>query len=331
MTRSAEANYEGRLQRLLDTNLSRRSFFFHSLGSLLGLTCSSRLSHGSGLSSLVASPSTPLRTIPPLFCIAYIDPTVLGQEGQEAIVARYPLTLVPQDVRIPFVRWRDRVKGLNPSTVVLGYQMVIEETTVPGPGHDKQRELSNAWCVYPGGFIPTVPVSKRNFRIFDPRKKEWQDNFLEACRATLNSYPYDGLFLDQCTVFERAHPFEGVKAEMRQAIQDTLVMVRKEFPFHILVGNSSYHWRGLNGELNEGRPNDMGELSPFEGHVDPRIQLYHSRLRHSYDIGVLKKEMAKAHSRGAFYGAAVNYQHVLWFDEFDEVLADFKRASKKQF
>jgi hypothetical protein len=74
----------------------------------------------------------------------------------------------------------------------------------------------------------------------------------------------------------------------------------------------------------------MDELNPFAGHQEPRMQLYQSLLRHSNDIGVMKKEMAKAHARGAFYGAAVNFQHALWFNEFDEVIAEFKRASQKQ-
>jgi hypothetical protein len=279
-----------------------------------------------------SSPEAALR-IPPLFCTAYIDPTIATQAGQEALVARYPLALVPQDIRAPFVRWKDHVKELNPKIVMLAYQIVIEETTVPGPGHDVQRRLKDkdVWCIYPGGFVPTVEVkpSPKRFRIFDPRKREWQDNFIEACRATLASYPYSGLYLDQCTVYGLAHPFPDVRAEMRQALQDALARFRQEFPSQLLVGNSSFHWRGLNGELNEGRPGDMNELNPFEGHVLPRIQLYQSRLRHSFDIAVMKKEMAKVHSRGAFYGASVDYQHILWFDEFDEVIAQFKRAAKE--
>lgn len=331
MQSSAFSNCDRRHPQVSDTALSRRSFLVYSLGSLAGLMCSAELFHGFGLSSLAAVPSTTIRTIPPLFCTAYIDPTITTQKGQEAIVAKYPLVLVPQDTRPPHIAWKDRVKQLNPSIVTLAYQIVINETIVPGPGHDKQRALANAnpWCVNPDGSIPTAEYGNRQLRVFDPRKNEWQDNFLEACRITLNSYPYDGLFLDQCTIYGIAHPFEGVRAEMRQALQDTLVLVRKEFPSHILIGNSRFHWNGLNGEMNEGRLNNLEELDPFPGHVEPRIQLYQSLLRHSYDIGVMKKEMAKAHARGAFYGAAVNFQHALWFDEFDDVIAEFKRASKK--
>ena len=331
-------NREKRYRQLVNRNISRRSFLFYSLGSLAGIACSSQSSLASGFSSMALSPSAPIQTvqampplaIPPLFCTAYIDPTIQTQAGQEAIVAKYPLALVPQDMRTQLVRWRDRVKEFNPSIILLAYQLVIEETTVPGPGHDKQRELSSAWCINPDGSYPTTEYLKKKLRLFDPRKKEWQNNFLEACRATVTSYPYDGLFLDQCTVHTIAHPVEEARAEMRQAVQDTLTMVRKEFPSQVVVGNSRYHWNGLNGELNEGRANSMDELDPFPGHVAPRIQMYQSLLRHSYDIGMMKKEMAKAHARGAFYGAAANYQHALWFDEFDDVIAQFKRASKQQ-
>src|SRR5207247_1377934 len=104
--------------------------------------------------------------------------------------------------------------------------------------------------------------------------------FLEACRITLQSYPYDGLFLDQCTVFEKAHPLPGVRAEMRQALQITLQRLRQEFPNTILIGNSSYNWQGLNGELDEGRPENMlAELAPFNGHTQPTKDLYNTILK----------------------------------------------------
>lgn len=332
MTRFNASNCGKQLHSLLSTDISRRSLLTYSLGSLLGIACSSRLSHGSELSSLTALPSTPLSTIAPLFCTAYINPTVPKQKGQESIVARYPIALVPQDVGIEFKQWRDRVKGLNPSILLLGYHNVNKTSVIPGPGHDKQRELENSWCTYPNGFIPTVLSSGANVRLFDMRKKEFQDNFLEACRAVLNSYPYDGLFLDNCTVFPICHPDEGVRAEMRQALQNTLTILRKEFSTQILVGNSSYHWSGLNGEMNEGRPNNMDELNPYGGHVAPRIQMYLSQLSHSHDIAFMKKEMARAYSHGAFFGASLraDFSQALWFDEFDDVIAEFKRASKKQ-
>ncbi len=318
------------LDHLLKISLSRRSFARASLGGLLGLAGASSLTASLDLD--VLGDATPVHAavagpIPPLFCVAYIDPNVPGQGGQEALVARYPLALVPQDMNASFWQWRDRVKGRNPNIVMLGYQMTIEETTVPGPGHAVLKQISDAWCVYPNGFVPTV--GSRGLRIFDPRKPEWQQNFLKACQTTLESYPYDGLFLDQCTVFGIANPLESVRAEMRQALQDALLALRNAFPTKVFIGNSSFQWRGLNGEMNESRLADLGSASSFTGHVDPVMPLYVSRLRHAFDVGVMKKEMAKARAHGALYGASVDYQHVLWFDEFDEVLAEFKRAASR--
>jgi len=263
-----------------------------------------------------------IQSIPRFFCTAYITPDAPGQGGQEPIVARYPIALVPQDDRGPFRRWRDRVKALNAEILLLGYQMVIEETPVPGPGHDILRKVQGAWCSYPGGMIPAVAgwgkVPRR--RIFDPRRPQWRDAFFDACRATLRSYPYAGLLLDQCTVYTRAHPDSAVRAEMNSALQDAIIALREEFPEAILVGNSSFSWTGLNGEMNEGRPSALKkELSPYRSHASPRVELCHERLQRADDIDSVRRAMAVAHSHDAFFGAAVDYQHVIWFDCFDRV------------
>ena len=105
----------------------------------------------------------------PLFCTAYITPDVPDQAGQENLVARYPLAIVPQDNRYASRRWRDSIKNLNPDICFLGYQMVMEETTSPGPGHKRLSDLKGAWSRYPWGTIPTVGPSWKRRRIFDPR------------------------------------------------------------------------------------------------------------------------------------------------------------------
>lgn len=316
--------------RPLQVEVSRRTLLKYSITSLAGLVIGSQILRSTNAQGGVPPAPINLRiagSIPPLFCFAYIDPSIPSHANQESIIARYPLTIVPQDVRPMYIQWRNRIKHLNPNILMLGYQMVIEETTVPGPGHEVLRSVKDSWCTYPGGYLPTVQVKPgpRNFRIYDPRKPEWQDSFLASCRATLQSYPYDGLYLDQCTVFEIAHLLPAVKAEMRQSLQVTLLRLRREFPDTILIGNSSYNWQGLNGELNEGRPEKMlEELAPFDGHAQPTMDLYESLLKDPNDIEKVKREMALAHSRGAYYSAAVDNQHVLWFDAFDEVMAKYK-------
>jgi hypothetical protein len=306
--------------------ISRRSFLNFTLGTLAGLTLSGGLSSRvQGATTVIGDPFKDSLAIPPLFCTAYITPDASGQGGQEAIVARYPLALVPQDMRIAFVLWRDKVKSINPKILLFGYQMCIEETTVPGPGHDKLRTAQNSWCVYPDGSIPTfINDIGQKPRLYDPRSKEWQSIFIEACRATLSSYPYGGLFIDQCTIFNIASTDPSVREEMRAALQSTLMELRRQFPNTILVGNSSYSWAGLNGELNEGRQADIpNELAPFAGHVLPRVELVQTLLNNATDIETVKREMDLAHGSGGFYGACVNYQHALWFDVFDNVIATY--------
>lgn len=309
--------------------VTRRSFLIHAAMTVAGLSVGASLLPKSPVANAELHAPTNLQLlgrIPPLFCIAYIDPDISSHQGQEATIAKYPLTLVPQDMRRSQIAWRDRIQELNPNIRMLSYQMVIEETPIPGPGHGRMRQVNNSWCTYPGGFHPTVRSgSGRSLRIFDPRNPEWQDGFVDACRATLSSHPYAGLFLDQCTVYDKAHPFPSVREEMRQALQMTILRIRSEFPQALIIGNSSYDWKGLNGELNEGRPQTMAkEFKAVDGHAQPRTELYNTVLRRADDIETAKREMALAHSFGAFYCAAVDYQHVLWFDIFDQVIAQYQ-------
>ena len=309
--------------------INRRAFISYCMLSLCGLLFPGRTGFGSkrNLNQQITDEqlSNRITSIPPLFCTAYITPDAPGQEGQESLVAKYPLALVPQDHRMHFRKWRDRVKRIHPEIVLLGYQIVIEETTVPGPGHDELRKIVNSWATYPNGFVPTVgPLSKRR-RIFDPRTEEWQEGFLTACQATLASYPYEGLFLDQCTIFRKSHPSRQEKVKMEVALQKALVELRKEFPNKLFVGNCRDNWQGLNGEMVEGRKASPEELRRISGHILPKLDLFASRLMHDNDIATVKRDMTFAHANHAFYGASVDYQHVLWFDIFDEVVDKNKR------
>ncbi|MBE1427378.1 hypothetical protein H4684_004072 [Desulfomicrobium macestii] len=311
---------------ILSAKISKRNFIKIIAGSVLSISTSNNLfSYNKIQESKNSLPFYPQNLdIPPIFCIAYISPNVEDQKNQEHIVAKYPLVIVPQDQRYDFIRWRDKVKSINPDIKMLAYHMVIEETDVPGPGHDKLRKVKDSWCVYPGGLVPMVDAVPRKMRIFDPRKSEWRSCFLDGCRATLSAYPYDGLFLDQCSVFVKSNPFPGVRDEMRRAIQDVLLQLRKEFPNMLLIGNSRYSWSGLNGEMNEFRLNEIErELRKYPGHSLPRVELVQTYLKHSNDINTIVKEMSIVHAHGGFYGTCVKAQQVLWFEEFDQVIRSY--------
>jgi hypothetical protein len=184
--------------------------------------------------------------------------------------------------------------------------------------------VKDAWCVYPGGYIPRIGARKK--RIYDPRNKIWQEKLLDACRKTLLSYPYNGLFLDQLTVFLKSHPNPFVRLEMREALKHVVIKLRKEFPNAILVGNTSSNFEGLNGEMVENRPNvAQVELKSFHGHERPRVELLHTTLKASTDIETVTRDMSIAHQHQAYYGASVNYQRVLWFDQYDKIISKYKK------
>ena len=92
--------------------------------------------------------------IPPLYCGALIAPDAPGQGGQEKLVAKYPLAIVPQDDRAIYRTWRNEVHRFNPEIKLLAYFDVNKRTNVPGPGHDYMLKLRDVVAHYPGGFVP---------------------------------------------------------------------------------------------------------------------------------------------------------------------------------
>lgn len=265
--------------------------------------------------------------IPPLFCTAYIDPTIPSQAGQEATVARYPIALVPQDSSRPFRHWRDRVRKINPGISLLAYQMVIEETTVPGPGHDRLAKVRNSWATYPFGYTPTVqPRPGIVRRIYDPRSVEWQDALVAACEVTMKSYPYSGLFLDQCTIFRSAAISAADRQEMLVALEHTLLRIRQTLPDTMIVGNSSFSFPSLNGELNENRPDDLAAERATDEHQFPRwnfLQILRSDVDANPSALTALAEVAFRHQ--CFFGATDTYQRVYWPRLFAEIADRYPR------
>lgn len=280
-----------------------------------------------GKLALRAAASHRGRLIPPLYTIAYIEPDRPSERGQEEIVAKYPMALVPQDDRPRYRQWRDDIKKINPEIVFLAYQMTIEEASQSGrgPGHNlMDRVVKESWIKWPWG--TPVRVGRTPRRIFDPRSAEWKAAFLDACDLTLASYPYDGLFLDQCSVFGAHHPLESVRREMRAHLQEVITELRKRHPEAILVGNSTYNWSGLNGEMSENRESHFAsELAPFPGHYSPNINLalvqLDGELGHDVDV---RTKLLSALSLGAFFSASVSSRRVSWFPVYDELLQAFK-------
>ena len=308
--------------------ISRREFIENSL-KLAAASTISGPSFADPIESLL--PAAWSNDIPPLFCTAYIDPTLAPQMGQEEIVAKYPLALVPQNSGLAFRRWRDKIRQLNPSIKLLAYQMVIEETTVPGPGHDIVRKINNnnVWATYPGGIISTVTWDQKPHRVYDPRSTIWQDAFLDACATTYHNYPYDGLLLDNCTVYTMAALLPSIRSEMLAALSEVLVQLRKRLPQAIIIGNSSTRFPALNGSMNENRPKDLTAEATVTIQHPPIFNL--SQLitdSRNPDNSLVKSSLEIALSNQFFFGvAAPNYQTAFWSPLFDQVVTAYNSPS----
>lgn len=308
--------------------ISRRDFITSSLtiaaGSLVG-------NYSIADDAMIDLPVNWSNGLPPLFCTAYIDPTLPPQQGQERVVAKYPLALVPQDSRQAFRAWRDKVKSINPAIKLLAYQMVIEESTVPGPGHDIVRKVNkhDVWVTYPGGITPKITWDNKQYRIYDPRSTIWQNAFLEACEATYHNYPYDGLLLDNCTVYRVASLLPSVRAEMLAALNEVLLKLRARLPQAIIIGNTSEHFSALNGAVNENRPNDLPQEASQRDYIQPTFVL--SQLivdTATPDDSVIRKNLALALNNQCFFGvAAPTYQRAYWPPIFDSVVSAYANPS----
>ncbi len=289
--------------------LNRRSLLkYFGLGAHALLT--ERALAGDSQSSAALLPV--LRGMPPFYCLAYIDPSEDLSSGQVQEIARFPMAIVPQDDRRRFLLWKDELRKLNPDIVLLAYQMAVEETTVPGPGHRALARANGQWVSY-GGLTP----SHKSRRFYDPRSTIWQQAFVDACTQTLSSYGYDGLFLDQCSVFTVMAPLASDRAEMIDALQATLLKVRDRHGKEILVANSRLSWRGLNGEMNEGMPGTLKEEAiAFTGHVEPRVELFFHYISEN-NVAAAEAMMQLALANNAMFGCAPNAQTVRWYRFFD--------------
>jgi hypothetical protein len=270
--------------------------------------------------------------IAPLFCTAYIDNKLVPQQGQEATVAKYPLIVFGSRTQAADIAFKNTVKAINPRIKILAYVLGNERTQQSNPGLpfwnavpvDDDHECN--YLVNGVKFYPSIGGK----HLFDFRTAEYRTAFSAACDATLASWPYDGLYIDNCTVFDAANPDAGIRQDMRDALQVCISDVRAAHPGIIFIGNSQENWVDLNGELNEGRFSDWDELTPVAGQASPNINIAQCYVT-SPELGTLTEaqietQMLDAHALGAFYAISPSrndYQHALWYDFFDDVIAAY--------
>ncbi len=180
-----------------------------------------------------------------------------------ANLATYPLLILPQANDAATIAWRNSIKAINPGILMLGYQMVASDAhTVPGPGNAIMPNYG--YCRDASGAVILV----NNVALHDYRHSYWRSAFLRACQTVMGSYPWDGLFLDNCAVWSNMSTDPGVLSVMQSSLQQALADLRTLFPQSLLTGNSAQHFGSLNGELHENYTDAFSEP-----HVQPEINI----------------------------------------------------------
>ncbi|MFW5444433.1 MAG: hypothetical protein ACKE51_09025 [Methylococcaceae bacterium] len=264
----------------------------------------------------------------PLYCLAYIDPEYKLHKGQESFIAKYPITVIPQESSSKYFRFRKKLAALNPQQKVLAYQITLDENGLRGPGHELLRYVRNSWLTLPGGIVPTIDIRSGNVlkrRIYDPRDAEFRERFVEACQLLVNKYEFDGIFLDNCTIYARFASIPFLGDSLKQGLQQLIQEIRSALPNTILMGNSRYNWSGLNGEMNEGRPKELSkEAAVFSGHVAPAFDMYHYYMKDNNDLIAAEQNFRLALANRCFYGTAINAQTIKWYPFFEKVLSEYE-------
>lgn len=266
----------------------------------------------------------------PLYCLAYIDPQNKKHAGQEGFISKYPIAIIPQDTRERYVRFRQRLRNLNPDQKLLGYMMTIDENGLRGPAHKLMQSVHDSWLTLPGGLVPTknIPsgaIKKR--RIYDPRKLRFRKRFVEACQLLVDKYHFDGIFFDNCTIYGRFASIPGLGAELLAGLQEVIFDVRRALPSTLLIANTRYSFKGLNGEMNEGRGGELPrEAGPILGHVEPYINMYHYYIKNTDRSSLLLAEnnFRIALKNKSFFGVGIDAQTIRWYEFFDRILGEYK-------
>lgn len=258
--------------------------------------------------------------------------------GSEKAIARFPLVVLSQTTHSTFSSAsKDLIRSYNPGIILLGYQVLSEEVdrATPGPGEAIMWALRTAnpdlymRDSVTGDDTGTITLNG-SAKLYDYRKPQWQNGIIAALDAMLVDYPYDGFFLDNCTVFNAHNPTPSVRAAtltaLRVFIRD---VVRPRYPNLIIIGNSGDSpFEGLNGELNEDRPTDYAaELPSSSNHTLPEIKLAH-RLTSSNSTFATAAASASSYGTHVFVGAGPDYNAPYWYDTHTQYLTAKTRPAK---
>jgi hypothetical protein len=296
---------------------------------------------GQTVPSLVPSPVTwqeRLSGKPHIFAIDYIQPNQLNNgQSAEPVSARYPLVITGEAYAAPnpMTTYLDKLRSFNANIVLISYlnplQDAIPEST--GPGYDAMRYLETIESAYlhdARGNRLYVPGSSGKYAYFDPSSNDVRSAVLAAIQAMLTAYPFDGIFLDNYDVQNamlldtQGNQYLGLPGQVKDpadyaaklaAMTTLATTIRDAWPNALIVANGNNAFPSFNGELVEGN----GEISrvpaqavAIAGRVLPFMPLFMDHPVSGPVDPLIATDMAQVQALGAWYGASVTYELVIW-------------------
>lgn len=271
---------------------------------------------------------------PHIFAIDYIQPNQLTSgQGDEPVIAKYPLVITGETyaTQTPMKTHLDTVRSLNPNIVMIGYLMLLEDAlpVSSGPGYDAMRYLETIESAYLhdiNGHRLYVP-GESGVAYFDPSSTDVRSAVLAAVKAVLTAYPFDGIFLDNYDVQDAmvldtaGYQYLGTSGQVWDptnyaaklaAMTSMATMIRGAFPTILIEANGDNAFPPFNGELVEGQISRVAsQAAAIPGRVVPFMPLFLDQVSGPTDT-LIATDMAEVQALGAWYGASVTYQQVIW-------------------
>ena len=270
---------------------------------------------------------------PPIYVVAYMSPQSTEEERDAEIetIAKFPMAIVGQSINAR--PWYERIRAINSDIVLLAYQMIAQDRThiTSGPGNVALAPLVDPWMYDELGQPKIFPAE--GTKLYDYRKCEWKTGIRNAVDAILDDGFFNGIFFDNCTAFalhaqDSAGAFNPiVHAELLAALQVGIDGVRADHPNIPIIGNTSRDLVGINGEMNEGRFEDLiGEVTG-DDHQKPNLNVYLHYVANEQEFSTIRPLMETCFENKVHFAAQINAQTYHWLPEFDEVMSQWRRLA----
>jgi Hypothetical glycosyl hydrolase family 15 len=272
---------------------------------------------------------------PHIFAVDYIQPNQLeNAQNSEAAAAKYPLVITGQTYAAPngMTTYLDRVRALNPNIVLISYLDPLLDSLPEsaGPGYDALRSLENIESAYLHDTSGNRLYTSGKHAYFDPSSSYVRSAVLTAIKDVLAAYPFDGIFLDNYDVQNamvldtQGNQYHGAAGEVRDpadyaaklaAMTSLAALIRAAWPNALIEANGSNAFPVLNGEMVEGSSQlsrIATQTAAIAGRVQPFVPLFMDIPISGATDPIIDSDMTQAQSHGAWYGASVTYQSVIW-------------------